>query len=178
MMRLKDNKQLAYTFISLGILIVFMRLTGFSIMSILWPLYVLMPGVFLLYMGFGKQEGHLGWGIPGAIIAGTGLILFTLNLTGRWEMWAYAWAFYPIFIGLALMVAGQQTHQTSLEQGGRVTMRTGLYLLLGFGLFFELVVFGGMKMFGSFWFALVLIIGGIVLLRFNQQHATKDKKML
>ena len=177
-MRLQDNKQLAYTFISLGILIVLMRLTGFSIMSILWPLYILVPGVFLLYMGFGKQEGKLGWGIPGAIISGTGLILFTLNLTGRWEMWAYAWAFYPIFIGLALMVAGQQTRNTQLERDGRVTMRTGLYLLLGFGLFFELVVFGGMKVFGSFWFALLLIVGGVLLLRMNQAHSSKDKKTL
>lgn len=177
-MKLRDNKQLAYTFISLGILIVLMRLTGFSIMSILWPLYVLMPGVFLLYLGFGKEQGQLGWGIPGTIVAGTGLILFTLNLTGRWEMWAYVWAFYPIFIGLALMVAGQQTHNTQLEQGGRVTMRTGLYLLLGFGLFFELVVFGGMKVFGSFWFALVLIVVGVLLLRMNQTHSPKDKKTL
>lgn len=151
--------------IILGVAFVVMRLFfGFSFMSLLWPLWVLVPGALMLFTAFNSDKAQPGWAVPGAVVGGTGAILFLLNLTGRWEAWSYMWAMYPIFVGSALYHVGKRNQDEHMQAGGKHTLTTGLYLLVGFGLFFELMVFGGFAFLDSALLPLLLISAGLYFL--------------
>ncbi|MEL6148530.1 MAG: hypothetical protein AAFR56_02820, partial [Chloroflexota bacterium] len=132
--------------------------------SLLWPLWVLIPGALMLYTAFNSNQAHLGWAVPGALIGGTGAILFFLNLTGRWEAWAYMWALYPVFVGAAVHYTGQVNGNERQTSGGMNAIRSGLWTLVAFGLFFELLIFGGLGFLDSVLLPVLLIAGGAYLL--------------
>ena len=161
------NRNLGIGLIALGLGLVFLRITGPSLVSLLWPMWVLAPGAFALWMGFREERALLGWAMPGAVVGGTGAILFLLNLTGHWEAWAYAWALYPIFVGGALYYTGK--HNGDMEQigAGERTARVGLAMLAGFGFFFEFLIFGGLGVLTGPLLPLVLVGGGAALYVFR-----------
>jgi hypothetical protein len=163
------NRNAGVALVALGLGLVFLRITGVTMMSLLWPLWVLGPGAFALWMGFKEDQAQLGWVMPGAIVGGTGAILFVLNLTGQWHAWAYVWALYPVFVGGALYYTGRRNGDADMARGGEITARSGLYMLLGFGLFFELLIFGGLGIFGGPLLPLVLVGGGLALYAFRDE---------
>jgi hypothetical protein len=159
-----ESKQTGYILIGLGVAFVLMRIVGVSLMSVLWPLWVLVPGLILLYFGYRDGQAQLGWAMPGAVIGGTGAILFVLNLTGRWEAWSYVWALYPVFVGLTLVRVGKHNGDDNMVTGGQVTANSGWWMLVGFGLFFEVLIFGGLNVLNNALLPVLLIIGGLYLL--------------
>lgn len=166
-----NNKNVGWLLVAVGVIFAVLRFSGFTLASILWPLWVLVPGLAMLYMAFFRDENSasLGWGIPGAVVGGTGAILFALNLTGHWAAWAYAWTLYPLFIGLALQTAGVRTDNEKMVQGGKITANSGLYQLIGFGLFFELLIFNRLAFLDSIFLPLALMgIGAYLLLNQNR----------
>lgn len=173
MTQVKENQSIGGALIALGILLIALRLMGFTMMSLLWPLWVLIPGTFLLFTGVGNGRAQLGWAVPGAIITGTGGILMLLNVTGRWEAWAYIWALYPIFVGMALKTVGERTYDEDMVEDSKKAIRGGLYMLLSFGLFFELMVFSGFAFLDNLLLPLLLIGAGVYFLsgqgRLNMQ---------
>ena len=55
-----------------------------------WPLYVIIPGITLLVVGFiSLGSGAL---IPGGIVTVTGLVIAYQAVTDDWASWSYAWA--------------------------------------------------------------------------------------
>ncbi len=161
------NRRYSYTgmgLIAAGLLLLVLRFTGFSLASILWPMWVLVPGALMLFGAFSSNKAQPGLAVPGAIVGGTGAILFLLNLSGQWESWAYLWTLYPVFIGGALAAVGRRNGNEGLQQKGEASVRSGLAMLAGFGLFFELVVFGGVNIIGSALIPILLIIGGAYLI--------------
>lgn len=174
-----DQKTIGYALLGGGILIVAMRLFGFSLAALTWPFYVIAPGLLMLWLAFSNGRSEVGLAIPGALVAGTGAILFVLNLTNHWEAWAYMWALYPVFIGTAIMYAGKRQTNPDMERGGRYAARTGLWLLGGFAVFFELLIFGGgFQILGSIPLPLLLIGGGLFLLLRRDQRKPKSKRDL
>lgn len=177
-----NNYRIGMALVAAGILFLFVRMTGFSLMSLLWPLWVLIPGAAMLYMAFRDERAELGWAIPGALIGGTGVILFFLNLTDRWEAWAYMWALYPVFVGSALRFVGQHNHSDDMMMNGMRAVRSGLFMLVGFGLFFELIVF--QSVFSSVLLPVLLVAGGLYLMvardrvRFGFLDERKPKREL
>lgn len=139
-----NSRTTGYALLGIGALMIVLRMVGFSMASLLWPLWVLVPGALMLYMGFRNEKALPGWAIPGALVAGTGAILFFLNLTGRWEAWSYMWALYPAFVGAATHQVGQQNGNEDMANGGQNAFRSGLWMFVAFGLFFEVLIFGGL----------------------------------
>ncbi|MCC6615164.1 MAG: hypothetical protein IT320_16930 [Anaerolineae bacterium] len=108
-----------------------------------WPFFVILPGLFMLAIAVSGDKRAASLVFPGTIVTGTGLILFVQNLTNYWESWAYVWALYPVFVGLALIYYGSRTDNANSVKSGRNLVVIGVALLAAFGTFFELILFRG-----------------------------------
>lgn len=160
-----NNRFLGIALFALGIGVIALRFVDINFWSLAWPLWVILPGAGLLYAAFSTRPANVGFAIPGATVTGTGLILAALNISGHWEAWAYLWTLYPAFVGLAMFQVGRTNGEFGLEQAGRRVGTIGLYLLIGFGLFFELLIFGGgFGILNSSFLPIVLIAGGAYLM--------------
>lgn len=130
----------------------------------LWPLLVMLVGLFFL---LGAVWGTPPLAIPGSIVGGIGLILLYQNLTGDWDSWAYVWALIPGFVGVGLIIAGVLGKLPEQVAAGRRVLMIGLTLFVLFALLF-------VGQFGQFW-PLVLIGLGLWLLWGNKRPFHKAK---
>ncbi len=73
---------------------------SFNLMGLLWPFFIIIPGLAFLYPAWKGGPDTAPLAIPGAIITGTGALLLLQSVTGRWESWAYVWTLYPVFLAL------------------------------------------------------------------------------
>jgi hypothetical protein len=107
-----------------------------------WPMFVIVPGVFLLLLGLAiPNETGLGAAIPGGIVTSVGLVLAMQDATGTYASWSYAWALVaPGSVGVTLVLFGLTHRRGDLLDAGLRTTATGLGLFIGFGLFFENVL--------------------------------------
>ena len=140
---LKRSGISAYLLIGLGIFFLIAPSLGFSFFGTLWPFLIILPGAGFLYAAHTGGKNVSGFAIPGAIITGTGAILFYQNTTGHWASWAYVWALYPVFFGLALKYMGQRTGNQNEIKVGRGFVRYGLMAFAFFAFVFELMLFNG-----------------------------------
>lgn len=109
-------------------------------MDVLWPLFILVPGLLLLVGGLSGGRDAAPLLIPGMMISGTGGLLFFMNITDYWASWAYAWTLYGVFLGMGLVLMGQRQDNGSLEQTGRGFMFFGLLAFAAFAFFFEVLI--------------------------------------
>jgi hypothetical protein len=132
----------------------------------LWPLFVMGPGLALLAWAFLGGKEATGLAVPGSIVTMVGLILFTQNVTGRFETWAYAWGLIVAAVGVGTWLWGTLAEREKEVRDGIRTFTVGLALFAGFGVFFEFVIgLGGRPgWFGSWVVPLVLIVAGVALL--------------
>ncbi len=107
-----------------------------------WPFFVIIPGIILLFVAFTSRVGNGSLAVPGSIVTVTGLILLVLNITGRMDAWAYAWALVMAGAGAGTYMYGQISNSDSLKRAGRRGLLAGLALFAVFGLVFELFIFG------------------------------------
>jgi hypothetical protein len=118
-----------------GVFFLIMRLFDIDLSTYGWPLYVILPGLTLLIVGFVS----LGTGalVPGGIVTVTGLILAAQNATGDWASWAYAWTLVvPGGAGLGLFLQGLRVHDTKQARLGRNLMFwSALMFMIGFVIF-------------------------------------------
>jgi hypothetical protein len=144
------------------------QLTGIGFLGALWPFFVLGPGAVFLYYAITGDSSKAGLAVPGAMITGTGAILFYQNLTGHWTSWAYIWALYPVFLGLALVFVGRRTHNERTLHTGDGFVKWGLLGFIGLWALFELFIFGGNSQLITVLVPLALIAAGVVLLTRNR----------
>jgi peptidoglycan/LPS O-acetylase OafA/YrhL len=154
----------AYILIGLGVLFLAGQIFNFSFFGALWPLIVMIPGLVFLYFAFNGDKNAAGLVFPGTIITGTGAILFYQNITNHWESWAYVWALYPAFVGLGLIFMGRRTGDRNQEKTGREMVRWSTIAFAGFWALFELIIFGGDRIFGNILLPVVLIGAGLLML--------------
>src|SRR6266700_7031474 len=155
-----------------GIFFLIMRLFDIDLSSYGWPLYVIIPGLTLLIVGFVS----LGTGalVPGGIVTVTGLILAAQNATGDWASWAYAWTLVvPGGAGLGLFLQGLRVHDPKQVRLGRnVMFWAALMFMIGFVIFESIFNISGQD-FGVVSRAalpvLLIIIGVTLLLRSMQR---------
>lgn len=161
---------LAWLLIGAGALFLVLQWTGVPLITIFWPFFIIIPGL-LFFVGMmmgGKQASPLA--IPGAIITGTGLLLFFQAITNYWESWAYAWTLYPAFVGAGIVIHGAWSgRQESVRSGFRV-IGISLILFIFFGAFMELVLnVSGHNIIGNLvWPGLLILTGAYLLLRRGQ----------
>jgi hypothetical protein len=162
-----------------GRVIVALILIGLGVMSLmgmglLWPLFILVPGLLMLAGAFGGgRAGAAALSIPGMITTGTGALLFVQNLTGYWESWSYAWTLYGVFLGMGFMLMGLQFEDDSLHRIGRGFVNVSLVIFGVFAFFFEIVI--GISGRGPL-NALVLIgLGLFLIMRGSRIRAALDR---
>ena len=151
--------------IGLGILFLLQQFLNINIWGTLWPFFVIGAGGLLLVAGAVGGRDSAPLFIPGSIVSMVGLILFVLNLTDRWEAWSYAWTLIIVAVGVGLFLSGTRGSQPDLRRRGVQTIQSGLVMLLIFGAFFELVIFGSAR--SATWAgpALLIAVGVLLLAR-------------
>jgi hypothetical protein len=151
--------------IGLGLLFLLQQFLNFNFWDTLWPILVLgVGGLFLAAAALGGRDNAALF-VPGSLITMVGAILFVLNLTDHWEAWAYAWTLIIAAVGIGLMLHGARTQDASLQRRGQQTLQSGLVMLLIFGAFFELIVFGSGRTAQWAWPVLLIAVGLYLLVR-------------
>jgi hypothetical protein len=141
-------------------------LTGIDFGHYLWPFFLIVPGVLLLFMAVTvRSRAGPGLMIAGAVITMIGLLLLFQNVTGLWASWAYAWALVgPTAVGAGLVADGARRNRPEQVKGGRRLLFTGLILFFAFGVFFELIIGVSGLRFRGWALGLLLMAGGLALL--------------
>lgn len=118
-----------------GIFFLIMRLLNVDLSSYGWPLYVIIPGVTLLVVGF--VTFGTGALVPGGIITMIGLILAYQTATNDWASWAFAWTLVaPGGVGLGVFLQGLRVRDWKQVRVGRNLMFWALLLfMIGFTVF-------------------------------------------
>jgi hypothetical protein len=152
---------------ALGVVVLGVDLTQYG-----WPLFVIVPGLTLLVVGF--VGGGAGASVPGGIVTMLGLVLAYQSSTEDWASWAFAWALIvPFGVGLGLYLQALRDREPVMLRRGRTLMFLGLMItLIGF-VFFESILGISGRDYGIFGKAalpaLLIVIGLILLVRSIQR---------
>jgi hypothetical protein len=170
----------AVVLIALGVVFLFGQLLEVNLWSTFsrlfaldWPFLVILPGAILLAIGVFGPRQVLPLTVPGAVVAGTGLILLLQSRTGRYETWAYLWGLYPMFVGVAVMYMGFRTGSAAQVSSGRKAVAVGLALTVIFGVFMESIFSGSFDTIVRFIVPVALMgAGALLLIRNRRASAT------
>lgn len=161
----------AFAVIGFGVFLLLSQVVGFNLIDVLWPGFIIAPGVLLMMPAHQSTEQHRSraaiLAIPGAILATIGLLLFAMNITDHFEAWAYSWTLVLAAVPAAVMYMRRFDPTDRIHQRGYRLIR-GLFLLfLGLAGLFEIIVFENFNPVLP-----VLMIGfGIYLLRKQRREA-------
>lgn len=160
----RRQRMYGYGLVGVGFLFLLAALLGVSVWTILWPFFIILPGAFLLYIAM--QSRWLAWvAFPASIVTGTGVMMLVMSITDHFEAWAYAWTLYGAFLGLAFQFVDRQTNAGgSLDAVGRMFVRAALIAFLGFGAFFEILIFNAGSPVVALGVPLLLIASGLYML--------------
>ncbi len=171
------------TLIVIGILFFLIQVLGLALnidmAALAWPFFVIIPGLVIFVIAlFLPAETGLGFGMFGAMVTMSGLILLYQNLTSHWESWAYVWALIaPTSAGVAQLIFGLLRGRREWTRSGFNLITIGLAIFLVGAAFFELVI--GISGFrfawsGIVWPLLLILLGVILLLRSLLSFVRKD----
>src|SRR6266851_4024546 len=146
---------------ALGVVVFGVDLTQYG-----WPLFVIIPGLTLLVVGF--LGGGVGASVPGGIVTMLGLVLAYQSSTGDWASWAFAWALVaPGGVGLGLYLrALRDRDPLMLKRGRTLIFIAAIIFMIGFVLFESILGISGQDygIFGKAALPGLLIVIGIILL--------------
>jgi hypothetical protein len=167
-----SSAALGIVLVVVGLFALLVAVSGLDMSLYGWPLFVILPGVTLLVIGFvGVGPGA---SIPGGIVTVLGLLLAYQNSTGDWPSWAFAWALVaPGGVGLGMYLQALRDRDPVNLKTGRSLMFIGLLIfMIGFVLF-ESILGISNRDYGIFGKAalpaLLIVIGLILLLRSIQR---------
>src|ERR1700674_3880960 len=145
----------------LGVVVFGIDLTQYG-----WPLFVIIPGLTLLVVGF--VGGGVGASVPGGIVTMLGLVLAYQSSSGDWASWAFAWALVaPGGVGLGLYLQALRDRDPVMLRRGRTLMFIAvLIFIIGFVFFESILGISGTDygVFGKAALPGLLIVIGIILL--------------
>lgn len=154
--------------IGVGVLFLLGQLFRFNVWAVLWPFFIIGPGLlfFVGMVALGRPGAPLA--IPGSIVTMVGLLLLYSAVSRHWASWAYAWALVaPTAVGIGIAIMGLWADEPRAVRAGGVVAAIGLGLFLCFGVFFELALnisgFAG-GLLGRIIVPLLLIGAGVGLL--------------
>jgi hypothetical protein len=160
---------LGIVLVVVGLFALAVVLSGVDLTQNGWPLFIIIPGLTLLIVGF-ISFGAVAT-VPGGIVTTLGLVLAYANSTGDWPVWAYAWALViPGGIGLGVYLQALRDHdQSALRNGRNLLFVSVMIFLIGFVVFESILGISGRDYFGNFGKAalpaLLIIVGAILLVR-------------
>jgi dolichol kinase len=139
----------AYGVIAIGVALLISNLFGFELITILWPGFVIAPGLALLWPAYNstpERQSPLAFlAVPGAIMIIVGTLLFIMNLTNYFEAWAYSWPLVLASVAWGLMYLKRFEPEHRVHHNGYNFMRLMVLVAIGFAVFFELLIFGSVN---------------------------------
>ena len=163
-----DHKHVPYILLGGGALVLLIGNIGFWNF---WPLFVLIPGLGLIYASR-QCEGRDGLEQfkGGVITTATGLVLMYQSITGNWESWAYIWAIYPLLgAGFLEYYEGKLLGKEKKVREGMTHMKIWSVVLAASAVVFEVFIFGNIS---AVMLGLLLVGGGLYLQ--NRQRTPVD----
>ena len=142
----------------------------FDLGQVGWPLWIVIPGAAILFVGLvTPEEPGAGLAIGGSIITTVGLLLAYQSATGHYASWAYAWALVaPGAVGAGMILWGLFHMRGSMIRSGLGVLGVGLVLFLAGFAFFEGVLHiggeRGIAPLGRQALPTALIVAGVVLI--------------
>jgi hypothetical protein len=170
--RTSSTMALGIVLVVLGLFFLVIRILEVDLSRYGWPLYVIIPGLTLLAVGYAS----LGSGalIPGGIVTTAGLVLAYQSATEDWASWAYAWALVaPGGVGLGLFLQGLRNRDAGLiKQGRNLMFVAALIFMIGFVIFETIFNISNYDygLFGKAALPGLLIVIGIILLARSLQR--------
>ena len=148
-----------------GAVLLALNLFHVSLMSVIWPLFVLVPGLLMLWPAYRSTPGDVSnWSflaVPGAVMTLIGTFLVATNF-GHGEIWAYGWTLMPASVVAGMMLMNRHDKSNSIHVSGRKFIRTSLIVFLALGLAMELLAFSTL---GPWWPLLLIGWGILIVLR-------------
>jgi hypothetical protein len=148
-----------------GIVLLGANLLNVQMDTIPWPLYIIIPGVVLLFLGAqvgpGEPTERATWMARiGASLIVIGSLTAFVEVVDHYESWAYGWTLIPVASIAARMFVNRYNPDHPIHQSGPRTIRILLIAFVGLALFFELMIFSG----NGRWWPLLLVAAGVYLL--------------
>jgi hypothetical protein len=130
---------LGIVFVVVGLFFLLVRLANVDLGAYGWPLFIVIPGLTLLIVGFVSLG--TGAAIPGGILTMVGLVLAYQNSSGNWASWVYVWPLVaPGGVGVGLFLQGMRDrNQGLIKQGRSLIVIAFLIFMIGF-VFFESIL--------------------------------------
>jgi len=167
------SSALGIVFVVIGVFALVIVLTGTDLTQYGWPLFIIIPGLTLLVVGFARVGA--GATIPGGILSVLGVVLAYCNSTNDWPFLAYGWALVtPGGVGLGIYLQALRDRDPHELRTGRTLLFIGLMIfLIGFVLFESILGISGRDYFGPIGKAalpvLLIVVGVILLVRSIQR---------
>lgn len=157
--------------IGIGLVLLAANLFSFHLLEVLWPGFVIAPGLVLLWPAYSStadRQSKLSFlAVPGAILVTIGLLLFTMNVTRHFEAWAYSWTLLVAAGAGGVMYIKRFDKSSTVHERGQKLIRFMVLLFMVLAVFFEIVVFENFNPL----LPLALIGYGVYLLLRNRQTA-------
>lgn len=149
-----------------GVVILLGKLGVFGFLGrTLWPLVLLLPGIFLHFMFFARRASAAIL-IPGGILTVYGLLFFICNI-GGWGLMAALW---PVLIlGVAVGLYEYYLYETP-RPGGALPIALGLTLLS-----ILIFIFSWFQTGALYIIALILIAAGVWMIVGRKRSGRRDK---
>ena len=167
------SSALGIVLVVIGLFALVVVLTGTDLTQYGWPLFIIIPGLTLLVLGFARAGA--GATIPGGILSVLGVVLAYCNSTNDWPFLAYGWALVtPGGVGLGIYLQALRDRDQHELRTGRTLLFIGLMIfLIGFVLFESILGISGRDYFGPIGKAalpvLLIVVGVILLVRSIQR---------
>jgi hypothetical protein len=143
--RKRGGAVLGVSLLVVGIVLLVMQvadihLTG-RFWGFIWPLFVLVPGVLLIFVVTREGGKAVEAAVIGGIITMTGLVLLYANSTNHWESMAYAWALMaPGGVAVGLITDGILNNRPESKASGQKLLTISLIMFAVGAVFFEVVL--------------------------------------
>lgn len=167
-----DQKTLPYILLAGGALVLLIGSVGFWNF---WPLFVLIPGLALIYSSRQCEDSDgLDQFKGGVMTTATGVILMYQAMTDNWASWAYIWAIYPLLgAGFLEYYEGKILGKAKKVREGISQMKVWTTVLVASALVFEVFIFQNVS---AVLLGIALVAGGGYLL--NRQRTPVDFDVL
>jgi hypothetical protein len=164
---------LGIVLVVVGLFFLAVRLADVDLGAYGWPLFIVIPGLTLLIVGFVSLG--TGAAIPGGILTMVGLVLAYQNSSGNWASWVYVWPLVaPGGVGVGLFLQGMRDrNQGLIKQGRSLIFIAFLIFMIGFVFFESILHLTGTDygLFGKVALPGLLVVIGIVLLVRSMQRS-------
>lgn len=168
-----SSSALGIVLVVVGVFALAVVLSGTDLTLYGWPLFIIIPGLTLLVVGFVSVGA--GATIPGGILSMLGVVLAYCNSTSDWAFLAYGWSLVtPGGVGLGVYLQALRDRDAHALRTGRTLLFISLMIfLIGFVVFESILGISGRDYFGPIGKAalpvLLILVGVILLVRSVQR---------